>query len=160
MEDPPKKFFRLAVGKEVRLRHAYIIRCEDVVRDADGNIIELRCTYDKDTLGKNPEDRKVKGVIQWVASEYAKPVDIQQFDRLFMDENPAREDDFKQFINEDSLSKLKGFCEPAVANEPLGAVMQFERLGYYKVNNVEESAVTSLHRVVELRSAWDKIKAK
>ena len=103
MEEPSKKFFRLAVGKEVRLRHAYIIKCEDVVRDVDGNIIALRCTYDKDTLGKNPEDRKVKGVIQWVASEYAKPVDIQQFDRLFMDENPAREDDFKQFINNHSL---------------------------------------------------------
>ena len=160
MEDPPKKFFRLAVGKEVRLRHAYIIKCEDVVRDADGNVIELRCTYDKDTLGKNPEDRKVKGVIQWVASEYAKPFDIQQFDRLFMDENPAREDDFKQFINDNSLTELKAFCEPAVAKEPLGAIMQFERLGYYKVNKLKESTVTSLHRIVELRSAWDKIKAK
>lgn len=160
MEDPPKKFFRLAVGKEVRLRHAYIIKCEDVVRDADGNVIELRCTYDKDTLGKNPEDRKVKGVIQWVASKYAKSVDIQQFDRLFMDENPAREDDFKQFINDNSLTELKAFCEPAVAKEPLGAIMQFERLGYYKVNKLKESTVTSLHRIVELRSAWDKIKAK
>ena len=158
MEDPPKKFFRLAEGREVRLRYAYIIKCNSVVRDKNGMVVELRCTYDKNTLGKNPEDRKVKGVIQWVASQFAKPIAIQQFDRLFVDENPAREDDFQQFINKNSLSELTAYCEPAIVSEKLGAIMQFERLGYYKVNKVEGSEVTSMHRIVELHSTWDKIK--
>lgn len=158
MEEPPKKFFRLAEGKEVRLRYAYIIKCNSVVRDENGTVVELRCTYDKDTLGKNPTDRKVKGVIQWVASQFAQPIAIQQFDRLFVDENPAREDDFQQFINKDSLSTLTAYCEPAIACEELDAVMQFERLGYYKVNKVEGAKVTSMHRIVELHSTWDKIK--
>nr|WP_269570269.1 glutamine--tRNA ligase/YqeY domain fusion protein [Legionella tunisiensis] len=94
MEDPPKKYFRLSPGAEVRLRHAYVIRCTEVIHDTQGNISELRCTYDEDTLGKNPADRKVKGVIHWVSCEQAHPVTVYQFDRLFNDANPAREEDF------------------------------------------------------------------
>ncbi len=160
MEDPPKKFFRLAPGKEVRLRHAYIIKCIGVKHDQAGNIIELRCTYDKDTLGKNPEDRKVKGVIHWVTCDDAKLLDIQQFDRLFIEENPAQDEDFKKHINPNSLLTLKAYCEPVILDEKIDTVLQFERLGYYKVNNVINNKVTSLHRVVELKSAWDKIKAE
>nr|MBA2651816.1 glutamine--tRNA ligase/YqeY domain fusion protein [Tatlockia sp.] len=119
MEDPPKKYFRLFPGSEVRLRHAYVIRCKEVIKDAKGEIIELRCTYDENTLGKNPEDRKVKGVIHWVSCQHAHPVTIYQYDRLFNDPNPAREDDFMQFLNSDSLKIQQGFCEPALATQPL-----------------------------------------
>ncbi len=160
MEEPPKSFFRLAPGQEVRLRHAYIIKCTDVKHDANGQVIELRCTYDKDTLGKNPEGRKVKGVIHWVSARDAKILDVQQFDRLFLHENPAQDEDFKMHLNPNSLLAQKAYCEPAVLDEKLDAIIQFERLGYYKVNQVLNNKVTSLHRVVELKSAWDKIKAK
>lgn len=159
MLNPPKKFFRLAIGREVRLRHAYVIKCTDVIYDSDGEILELRCTYDPKTLGRNPEDRKVKGVIHWVSVNKAVPVTVQQFDRLFIDANPGREDDFKQFLNKDSFFEQVAYCEPYVAKENLDEVIQFERLGYYKVNKVENNVVKSLHRVVDLKSTWDKIKA-
>lgn len=160
MEDPPKSFFRLAVDKEVRLRHAYIIKCIGVKHDNLGNVIELRCIYDKDTLGKNPEDRKVKGVIHWVSALDAKPLDIQQFDRLFLHENPGQDEDFKKHLNPNSQLAQKAYCEPAIINEKLDSILQFERIGYYKVNQISNNQVISLHRVVELKSAWDKIKAK
>lgn len=160
MENPPKSFFRLAVGQEVRLRHAYIIKCVGIKHDEQGNVIELRCIYDQDTLGKNPEGRKVKGVIHWVAAHTAKLLDIQQFDRLFLHENPGQDEDFKKYLNPNSLLSQKAYCEPAILDEKLDSILQFERLGYYKVNKVDNSQVTSLHRVVELKSAWDKIKAK
>lgn len=160
MEEPSSKFFRLSVGKEVRLRHAYVIKCESLVRDSTGKIIELRCTFDKDTLGKNPQDRKVKGVIHWVSVKHAHPITVLQFDRLFTDENPGQQEDFKQFINENSLISQQAFCEMSVADEPLNSVIQFERIGYYKVSDVEKTKVATMHRVVELKSTWDKIKVK
>ncbi len=156
MEDPPKKYFRLFPGSEVRLRHAYVIRCKEVIKDAKGEIIELRCTYDENTLGKNPEDRKVKGVIHWVSCQHAHPVTIYQYDRLFNDPNPAREDDFMQFLNSDSLKIQQGFCEPALATQPLHEIFQFERLGYYAVNQLKENKVSAFHRVVGLRDTWEK----
>lgn len=157
MEDPPKKYFRLSPGAEVRLRHAYVIRCTDVIRDAEGNISELRCTYDKDTLGKNPADRKVKGVIHWVSAEQAHPVTIYQYDRLFNDANPAREDNFLQFLNHDSMQIQQGLCEPAMAKQALHEVFQFERLGYYCVNQLDEKGqVLAFHRVVDLKDTWGK----
>ncbi|MDP3560739.1 MAG: glutamine--tRNA ligase/YqeY domain fusion protein [Legionellaceae bacterium] len=155
MEDPPKKYFRLSPGSEVRLRHAYVIRCTDVIRDEAGQVIELRCTYDADTLGKNPEDRKVKGVIHWVSAKHAYPVTIYQFDRLFHDANPGREENFLQFINDDSLQVQHALCEPSMATQPLQEVFQFERLGYYCVNQVAENGqVEAFHRVVDLRDTW------
>lgn len=155
MEDPPKKYFRLFPGSEVRLRHAYVIRCNEVIRDEQGNIIELRCTYDPKTLGKNPEDRKVKGVIHWVSATEAYPVTIYQYDRLFHDSNPGREDDFMQFLNKDSLQVLKAFCEPALAHVGLTEVFQFERLGYYAVNKLNTNGdVEAFHRVVDLKDTW------
>lgn len=155
MEDPPKKYFRLSPGAEVRLRHAYVIRCTDVVRNAEGEVVELRCTYDKTTLGKNPEDRKVKGVIHWVSVAHAHPVTVYQYDRLFNDANPAREDDFLQFLNHDSLKEQQAFCEPSMASQPLNDVFQFERLGYYCVNQVDDkNTVTAFHRVVDLKDTW------
>ena len=157
MDNPPKKYFRLSPGTEVRLRHAYVIRCTDVIRDADGNAIELRCTYDENTLGKNPEDRKVKGVIHWVSAAHAYPVTIYQYDRLFHDPNPAREADFMQFLNKNSMHVQQGLCEPAMATQPLNEVFQFERLGYYCVNQVDQTHVTAFHRVVDMKDTWDKV---
>ncbi len=157
MEDPPKKYFRLSPGAEVRLRHAYVIKCHEVIKDEQGNIIELRCTYDEKTLGKNPEDRKVKGVIHWVSCAHAFPVTIYQYDRLFNDPNPAREEDFLQFLNHDSLQTMQAYCEPSLAHHPEGEVFQFERLGYYCVNKAENGEVKAFHRVVDLKDTWGKM---
>lgn len=157
MENPPKKYFRLAPGTEVRLRHAYVIRCTDVVRNAQGDVIELRCIYDPDTLGKNPEDRKVKGVIHWVSVTQAHPIKVYQYDRLFHDPNPAREEDFLQFLNQNSLQEINAFCEPALVHRPVSEVFQFERLGYYCVSQVENDKTTAFHRVVDLKETWGKV---
>ncbi|KTD82374.1 glutamine--tRNA ligase/YqeY domain fusion protein [Legionella waltersii] len=156
MEDPPKKYFRLSPGNEVRLRHAYVIKCESVIKDEHGQIKELHCTYDEKTLGKNPEDRKVKGVIHWVSCHHAHPVKIHQYDRLFNDPNPAREEDFLQFLNHDSLQTTQGYCEPALKDQAVGEVFQFERLGYYCVNESIEGNVCAFHRVVDLKDTWGK----
>jgi len=157
MEEPAKKYFRLSPGAEVRLRHAYVIKCHEVIKDAQGEIIELRCTYDENTLGKNPEDRKVKGVIHWVSCAQAYPVTIYQYDRLFTDPNPAREEDFFQFLNHDSLRTIQAFCEPSMADQPEGEVFQFERLGYYCVNKIADGVVKAFHRVVDLKDTWGKV---
>jgi glutaminyl-tRNA synthetase len=156
MEEPAKKYFRLSPGAEVRLRHAYVIKCNEVIKNDQGDIIELRCTYDENTLGKNPEDRKVKGVIHWVSSAQAYPVTIYQYDRLFNDANPAREEDFLQFLNHDSLKTQHAYCEPSMAKQVEGEVFQFERLGYYCVNTVVEGQVRAFHRVVDLKDTWAK----
>lgn len=157
MENPPSKYFRLSPGSEVRLRHAYVIRCTDVVRDANGDLIELRCTYDLDTLGKNPVDRKVKGVIHWVSAPNAYPLTTYQYDRLFNEANPSREDDYMQFLNSDSLEVKQAVAEPAIMSQGLNDVLQFERLGYYCVNNVQDGKVSSVNRVVNLKDTWGKI---
>ncbi|KTD16200.1 glutamine--tRNA ligase/YqeY domain fusion protein [Legionella jordanis] len=157
MENPPKDYFRLAPGREVRLRHAYVIRCSDVIRNEQGEVVELRCTYDPETLGKNPSDRKVKGVIHWLSAKHALPITVLQYDRLFTDANPAREEDFLQFLNKDSLEIKQGFCEPSLGTQPLNEVFQFERLGYYCVNQIENGQVTAFHRVVDLKDSWGKI---
>jgi len=161
MEHPSKQFFRLSPGTEVRLRSAYVIRCTDVIRDAQGDITEIRAQCDHDTLGKNPEGRKVKGVIHWVSASHAHPLCIYQYDRLFHDSNPAREEDFLQFINHQSLVTLQGFAEPAVAHLAVGVVVQFERLGYYAMNQISANdEVIACHRVVDLKDTWGKLEAK
>lgn len=154
MENPPKNYFRLTTGSEVRLRHAWVLKCTDVVRDDNGNVILLKGELDTATLGRNPEGRKVKGVIHWVSAQHAHPVEILEYDRLFLDENPAREDDFLQFLNHDSLTMHKGLCEPSLMSQPEGTVFQFERSGYYCVNTTENGVVTRFHRVVGLRDTW------
>lgn len=157
MEQPPKKYFRLAPGTEVRLRNAYVIKCTKVLHDDQGEVSEIHCTYDAETLGKNPQDRKVKGVIHWVSCEQAVPITVYQYDRLFTDANPAREEDFMQFLNHNSLNTLQAYCEPSLAKQAEGEVIQFERLGYYCVNKVVDGQVEAYHRVVNLKDTWGKI---
>lgn len=161
MEEPSKHFFRLSPGTEVRLRFAYVIKCTGVIRNEQGEIIELRAELDPDTLGKNPEGRKVKGVIHWVAAQSAHPIKIYQYDRLFHDPNPGREDDFLQFINHHSLDTFQGYAEPAVAQLTAGEVVQFERLGYYAMNEISDAGeAIACHRVVGLKDTWGKLEAK
>ena len=134
-----------------------MIRCKEVIYDASGKISEIRCTYDPETLGKNPVDRKVKGVIHWVSCQQAHPITIYEYDRLFNDANPLRDENFMQFINHDSLKVIQGFCEPSLAFQPMNEVFQFERLGYYRVNQLSGSEVSAYHRIVGLKDTWGKI---
>ena len=139
-------------------KFAYVIRCTGVIHNEAGDVVELRCTYDEATLGKNPEDRKIKGVIHWVSAAHAHPITIYQYDRLFTDANPAREEDFLQFLNHDSMQVQQAFCEPALANMSLNDVLQFERLGYYCVNQLDANGqVAAFHRVVDLKDTWGKL---
>lgn len=161
MEEPSKQFFRLSPGAEVRLRFAYVIRCTEVIRNEHGDIIELRAQIDPDTMGKNPEGRKVKGVIHWVSASQAHPIIIDQYDRLFHDPNPGREEDFFQFLNHHSLDTLQGYAEPAVAELALATIVQFERLGYYAMSARDvQGKISRCHRVVGLKDTWGKIEAK
>lgn len=160
MLEPAQGYFRLSLGAEVRLRHAYVIRCHDVIYNDAQEIIELRCTYDKNTLGKKPEGRKVKGVIHWVSIAEAHPITVYQYDRLFLDENPGREEDFMQFFNHHSFNIQKAYAEPMLMHQTLGKVFQFERLGYYCVHAIDEAQKTTIfHRVVDLKDNWGKIHA-
>ena len=134
MEDAPKKFFRLKPDGEVRLKYTYIIKCEEVVKDAEGNVVDLRCTYDPTTKPGGGEWRSVKGTIHWVSTEYAKEIEIRNYDRLFVKEdmNSIPEDkDYKDFLNPESLTIAKGYAEPALLEDNSGIAVQFERTGYY-----------------------------
>ena len=134
MEDAPKKFFRLKPDGEVRLKYTYIIKCEEVVKDAEGNVVELKCTYDPTTKPGGGEWRSVKGTIHWVSTEYAKEIEIRNYDRLFVKEdmNSIPEDkDYKDFLNPESLTIAKGYAEPALLDDNSGIAVQFERTGYY-----------------------------
>ncbi|MEN8225452.1 MAG: glutamine--tRNA ligase/YqeY domain fusion protein [Bacteroidota bacterium] len=162
MEDPPRKFFRLAPGREVRLRYAYIIKCEEMIKDADGKITELRCTYDKDTKSGGPAaGRKVKGTIHWVSAEHALPAEIRLYDRLFLDENPDTGEegkDFKSNLNPDSLEVKNGFVEPSLAGAVPEAKYQFERRGYFCVDSKDsKEGKLVFNRTVALRDSWSKI---
>lgn len=159
MEDAPKKFFRLAPGKEVRLRGSYVIKCEEVIKDSDtGDVKELRCTMDPETLGKKPEGRKVKGVIHWVSCQHAKQVEVRLYDRLFNVENPGLYEDFNEALNPNSLNVLPTcYIEPNLPELKPELSFQFERLGYFCVDNklsTEEKPV--FNRVVSLRDTWAK----
>ena len=134
MEDAPKKFFRLKPEGEVRLKYTYIIKCEEVVKDAEGNIVELKCTYDPSTKPGGGEWRSVKGTIHWVSAEHAKEIEIRNYDRLFLKEdmNSIEEGkDYKDYLNPESLSVVTGLAEPALLEDNSGLAVQFERTGYY-----------------------------
>jgi len=162
MEDPPKKFFRLGPGREVRLRWAYFITCTDVIKDDAGNIVELRCTYDPETKGGNaPDGRKVKGTLHWVSAADAVDADVNQYDHLFTEPNPGKSDDFVDCLNPDSLKTLTGCkLEPSLGVWPIGQTVQFERLGYFcpDLGSTPEKPV--FNRTMTLRDTWAKIQAK
>ena len=166
MEDPPKKFFRLAPGREVRLRYAYFITCNEVIKDEKGNIIELRCTYDPKTRGgDSPDGRKVKSTLHWVSAAHAIEAQVHLFEHLFLKENPEKTKEGEAFtanLNPDSLKILKGCkLEPCLKDAKAGKAYQFERLGYFcvdEVNNKQDHPV--FHRIVSLRDTWAKINKK
>ena len=158
-EEANKKYKRLVLGKEVRLRGAYVIKAERIEKDAEGNITTIFCTYDADTLGKNPADgRKVKGVIHWVSADKALPAEIRLYDRLFTVPNPAAADDFAATINPESLVILNGFVEPSLASSEAEKGYQFERMGYFCADSKDSSEDNLVfNRTVGLRDTWAKI---
>jgi glutaminyl-tRNA synthetase len=159
MEDPPKKFFRLALGREVRLRYAYLITCTDIVKDTDGEIIELRCTYDPATKGGNaPDGRKVKATMHWVSAPHAVAAEVRQYEHLFTTEAPGANGNYLDDINPESFTVLQDCqLEPALANAPVGATLQFERLGYYCADPDGTPERPVFNRTVGLRDTWAKV---
>ncbi|MCG9631581.1 glutamine--tRNA ligase [Vibrio sp. Isolate30] len=160
-EEANKKYKRLVLGKEVRLRGAYVIKAERIEKDEEGNITTIFCSYDNETLGKNPADgRKVKGVIHWVSADKALPAEIRLYDRLFTVANPAAADDFAATINPDSLVKLNGFVEPSLVEAAPEQGFQFERTGYFCVDSKDSKAdALVFNRTVGLRDTWGKTEA-
>ena len=158
MLDPPKGYFRLAPGAEVRLRYGYFIRCTDVVKDADGNVIEVKCTFDPETRGGNsPDGRKVKGTIHWVSAKDAVPAEFRLYDRLFSVENPGTDgEDFLTQLNPDSKKIVKGFLEPEAAKLAAGTSVQFERVGYFAVDPDSTAELPVFNRTVTLKDSWSK----
>jgi len=161
MENPPKKYFRLAPGQEVRLRYAYFIKCDEVIKDAEGNIVELHCSYDPASKGGNsPDGRKVKGTIHWVSAEHAIDAEVRLFDRLFSKENPEEVEEGQTFldnINPDSLQVLQ-HCklEPELAKAKVMDKMQFERLGYFCVDKDSTAEHLVFNRACTLKDSWSK----
>ncbi|MCA9752965.1 MAG: glutamine--tRNA ligase/YqeY domain fusion protein [Gemmatimonadetes bacterium] len=162
MEDPPRKFFRLRPGGEVRLRWGYIIRCDEVVKDAAGKIVELRCTCDLDTRGGHaPDGRKIKGTIHWVSAAHAIPATVRQYGALFSVPEPGRVEDFRTVLAEDSLVEIAdAWVEPALRDAEPGFAFQLERLGYYCVDRDRAADRLVLNRTATLRDTWAKIAAK
>lgn len=164
LEEAPKKFFRLAPGREVRLRCAYFLRCDEVIKDAEGRILELRCTYDPETRGgENPPDgRKVKATIHWVSAAHALDAEVRLYDRLFATESPDGGDgNFLDHLNPDSLEILTGAkLEPNLAKVPAGETVQFERLGYFCVDTASTETAPVFNRTVGLRDSWAKAQQK
>jgi glutaminyl-tRNA synthetase len=159
MEEAPRKFFRLKPGGEVRLRFGYIIRCDEVIKDDSGEVIELRCSHDPDTRsGTGTSDRKVKGTIHWVSCQHAGNAEVRLYDRLFTVVNPNSADDFHTVLNADSLQTVVAMLEPALGSLPAGEAVQFERLGYFCLDNEDHSADAPVfNRIVTLRDSWAKL---
>ena len=165
MEDPPRKFYRLAPGREVRLRAACYITCRDAVKDDDGNVIELRCTWDPESRGgTTPDKRRVRSTLHWVSAKHALEAEVRLFDRLFMTESPTRTkngEDFTDNLNPDSLEvRPTCYVEPSMKGAEVGHVVQFERLGYFCVNSDSSDEKLVLNRTITLRDTWAKMKGK
>ena len=164
MEDPPRKFYRLAPGREVRLRAACYITCQDVVKDDDGNIIELRCTWDPESRGgTTPDKRRVRSTLHWVSAKHALKAEVRLFDRLFMTENPIRTEEGKDFtdnLNPDSLEvRPTCYVEPSMKGAEVGSVVQFERLGYFCIDTDSSDEKLVLNRTITLRDTWARMKS-
>ena len=165
MEDPPKKFYRLAPGREVRLRYAYFIRCEEVVKDADGNVVELRCTYDPATRGGDaPDGRKVKSTLHWVSAQHAVNAEVRLYDPLFSVENPMAPSNgasWLETLNPESLRVLSDCpIEPSVLDAAIGTRFQFERMGYFCLDPDSAPDRPVFNRTATLRDAWKKAQRK
>ncbi|WP_462394068.1 glutamine--tRNA ligase/YqeY domain fusion protein [Alistipes indistinctus] len=164
MEVPPKKYFRLSPGNEVRLRYAYLIRCNEVIKNEQGEIVELRCTYDPMSKGGQSSDgRKVKGVIHWVSAPHAKEAEIRLFDRLFTRESLDDIEEgktFKDYLNPASLTVVKGYVEPSLAGTAPGSKYQFERIGYFCADKDSSIEKPVFNRTVTLKDSWSKMAAK
>ncbi|PKK83523.1 MAG: glutamine--tRNA ligase [candidate division Zixibacteria bacterium HGW-Zixibacteria-1] len=163
MEDPPKKFFRLSPGREVRLKHTYFIKCESVIKDTNGNIVELHCTYDPATTGGSaPDGRKVKGTLHWVSAAHALDAVVRLYDSLFTKENPLEDEDFMATVNPKSLEVLKGCkLEPSLAKAESGKFYQFLRQGYFVADSVDSKpGHLVFNRTVGLRDSWAKMANK
>ena len=164
MENPPHKFFRLAPGREVRLRYAYFITCNGVEKDEAGNIVALHCTYDPATKGGNsPDGRKVKATIHWVSAAHGVPAEVRLYDRLFLleDLSEEKERDFKEFLNPGSLVVRQGcVVEPSLVNAPVLSHFQFERVGYFNVDPDTTPGKLVFNRTVALKDSWAREKER
>jgi glutaminyl-tRNA synthetase len=164
-EDPPKQFYRLAPGREVRLRYGYLITCREAIKDAEGNIVELRCTYDPETRGGNtPDGRKVKSTIHWVSAAHAIDAEVRLYDTLFSNEDPnefAEGQDFTANLNPNSLKVLTGCkVEPGLRDAVAGTRYQFERMGYFCVDRDSTPGRPVFNRTIGLKDTWAKIEQK
>jgi len=161
MEQAPKNYFRLTVGVEVRLRYAYFIRCTEVVKNSDGEIIELRATYDPESKGgKSPDGRKVKGTIHWVSAEHGVKASVNLYDRLFLTEDPQDVEEgvnFLDTINPDSLKVIEAIVEPALLETNVGDHFQFERMGYFCTDLDSSSNRLIFNKTVGLKDTWAKV---
>lgn len=164
MEEPPKKYYRLAPGAEVRLRYSYLIKCEEVVKDSEGNVVELRCTYDPQSGGGSSSDgRRVKGVIHWVSVPHAREAEIRLYSNLFTKEDPNDVEEGKTFLdylNPESVVVRKGYIEPSLAQAATGEKFQFERVGYFCVDTDSTPECMVFNRTVGLKDTWAKIADK
>jgi glutaminyl-tRNA synthetase len=165
MEEPAKKFFRLSPGREVRLRYAYFITCDEVVKDSNGEIVELRCSYDPATRGgDSPDGRKVKATLHWVSARHAVPAEVRLYDHLFTKENPSdvpEGHDWLENINPNSLEVLRNCrLEPELADKQAGWSCQFERLGYFCVDLDSRPGALVFNRTLTLKDDWARIQKK
>ena len=164
MENPPKKYYRLSPGGEVRLRYAYLIRCDEVIRDAEGRVTELRCTYDPESAGgKSSDGRRVKGVIHWVSAAHAVRAEVRLFDRLFTRaslDDPEEGKTFLDYLNPESLRKVTGYLEPSLAEASVGDKFQFERTGYFCMDRDSAPGRPVFNRTVTRKDSWAKIADK
>ncbi len=159
MQAPPKKFFRLGPDREVRLRNGYIIKCDEIIKDDSGEVVELKCSADLDTLGKNPVGRKVKGIIHWVSARHAAKVTVRSYDRLFNQENPDKAENYLAALNPESLHVSEALVEPSLLAARGGETFQFERVGYFTVDSKDSGEGQPVfNRTVTLRDAWAKMK--
>ena len=163
-EDPPKKFHRLFPGSEVRLRYAYYVTCKDVIKDTDGNIVELRCTYDPESKGgATPDGRKIKGTIHWVSVPHAVSAEVRLYEHLFTSPTPGNTPEgveFTDLLNPDSMRVVTAQVEPALAEFPVGSRVQFERLGYFCADPDSKPGAPVFNRTVTLKDSWAKIEGK
>jgi glutaminyl-tRNA synthetase len=162
MENPPEDYYRLSMGKEVRLKYAYFVKCKNIVKDEKtGEIKEIHCTYDPETKGgESPDGRKVQGTIHWISADHALEVEVRQYDRLYNKENPMEAEegkDFRDYINPDSIKIMRSYVEPFLKEKEPGSRFQFERNGYYVID-IDDSTKDNmvLNRIITLRDSWGK----